>query len=434
MKKTLIYNCRALLMDEEGTVLNNAFVAVEGDKIASVGTTRPEGPFHQEIDGKGNVLMPGLVTAHTHIPMTLLRGYGGGCDLQTWLNQWIFPAEAKLDDQAVAAGTALGLAEMIANGITCIADMYMHTPAIAQQVLEAGISANLSVGGVYFGAPDQFSPDTCGDCGNQIRLTEEWHGAGDGQILVDASIHGEYTSNAPLWKWMADYAQKKGLGMHVHVSETQTEHQGSLDRNGKTPIQTLDQYGVWDTRAIAAHCVWTTPEDWAVMAAKGISCVHNPVSNLKLGSGVAQIPAMKKAGVNIALGTDGVSSNNSTDLFQEMKFAAVLHPGVSRDPLALQPLDALRMATCDGARALGRKTGRIAPGYTADLILVDFDRPNLTPCHSVTDNLVYSACGRDVVMNMARGNVIYKDGTYFTLDLEKIKFQVKNYAMPLIFG
>ena len=143
----------------------------------------------------------------------------------------------------------------------------------------------MPVGGVYFGAPDQFSPETCGDCGNQIRLTEEWHGAGDGQILVDASIHGEYTSNAPLWKWMADYAQKKGLGMHVHVSETQTEHQGSLDRNGKTPIQTLDQYGVWDTRAIAAHCVWTTPEDWAVMAAKGISCVHNPVSNLKLGSG-----------------------------------------------------------------------------------------------------------------------------------------------------
>ena len=332
MKKTLIYNCRALLMDEEGTVLNNAFVAVEGDKIASVGTTRPEGPFHQEIDGKGNVLMPGLVNAHTHIPMTLLRGYGGGCDLQTWLNQWIFPAEAKLDDQAVAAGTALGLAEMIANGVTCIADMYMHTPAIAQQVLEAGISANLSVGGVYFGAPDQFSPDTCGDCGNQIRLTEEWHGAGDGQILVDASIHGEYPSNSPLWKWMADYAQKKGLGMHVHVSETQTEHQGSLDRNGKTPIQTLDQYGVWDTRAIAAHCVWTTPEDWAVMAAKGISCVHNPVSNLKLGSGVAQIPAMKKAGVNIALGTDGVSSNNSTDLFQEMKFRPTPQLTATPDP------------------------------------------------------------------------------------------------------
>ena len=434
MKKTLLHNCRALLMDETGAILDNAYVVVEGDKIASVGTVRPEGPFDQEVDCSGNVLMPGLVNAHTHIPMTLLRGYGGGCDLQTWLHQWIFPAEAKLDPRAVAAGAGLGLAEMIASGTTTIADMYMHTPAIAQTILEAGISANLSVGGVYFGSPDDFSPDACGDCQNQIRLTELWHNAGNGQIQVDASIHGEYTSNAPLWQWMADYAQKKDLGVHVHVSETTAEHQGSLDRNGKTPIQTLDQYGVWDNRAIAAHCVWTTEEDWAIMAKKGVSCVHNPVSNLKLGSGVAPIPAMRKAGVNIALGTDGASSNNATDMFGEMKFAATIHTGVNLDPLAIQPMDVLRMATCDGAKALGRKTGQIKAGYTADLILVDFHRPNLTPCHSVADNLVYSATGRDVVMNMARGNIIYKDGVFFTLDLDKIQHEVKNYALPLIFG
>lgn len=421
-------------MDETGAILDNAYVVVEGDKIVSVGTSRPEGPFDQEMDCNGNVLMPGLVNAHTHIPMTLLRGYGGGCDLQTWLHQWIFPAEAKLDPRAVAAGTGLGLAEMIASGITTIADMYMHTPTIAQTILEAGISANLSVGGVYFGSPDDFSPDTCGDCQNQIRLTELWHNAGNGQIQVDASIHGEYTSNAPLWQWMADYAQKKDLGIHVHVSETTAEHQGSLDRNGKTPIQTLDQYGVWNNRAIAAHCVWTTEEDWAIMAKKGVSCVHNPVSNLKLGSGVAPIPAMRKAGVNIALGTDGASSNNATDMFGEMKFAATIHTGVNLDPLAIQPMDVLRMATCDGAKALGRKTGQIKAGYTADLILVDFHRPNLTPCHSVADNLVYSATGRDVVMNMARGNIIYKDGVFFTLDLDKIQYEVKNYALPLIFG
>lgn len=434
MKKTLLHNCRALLMDEAGSVLDNAFVLVEDDTIVSVGTVRPEGPFDQEIDCSGNVLMPGLVNAHTHIPMTLLRGYGGGCDLQTWLHQWIFPAEAKLDARAVAAGTGLGLAEMIANGVTTIADMYMQTPTIAQTILEAGISANLSVGGVYFGAPEDFSPDTCGDCQNQIRMTELWHNAGNGQILVDASIHGEYTSNAPLWQWMANYARKRSLGMHVHVSETEAEHQASLDRNGATPIQALDRYGVWDTRAIAAHCVWTTPEDWDIMASKGISCIHNPVSNLKLGSGIAPIPTMLKAGVNVALGTDGVSSNNATDLFSEMKFAATLHTGVSRDPLAIRPMDVLRMATCDGAKALGRKTGQIKAGYTADLILVDFHRPNLTPCHSVADNLVYSASGRDVVMTMARGRVLYKDGMFFTLDLEKIRYEVEHYALPLLFN
>lgn len=434
MERILLHHCRALLMDEAATVLDDAFVVVEGETIASVTPTRPAGAFTQEIDCGGNVLMPGLVNAHTHIPMTLMRGYAGGCDLHTWLNDWIFPAEAKLDDRAVRAGADLALAELIAGGVTTIADMYMHTPAIAQAVLAAGISANLSCGGVYFGAPGDFSPAACPDCDHQRQLTEEFHGAGNGQILVDASIHGEYTSNVPLWQWMADYAQRKGLGMHVHVSETQSEHEGSLTRWGLTPFRILDRYGVWDTRAIAAHCVWTTEDDWAGMAEKGVACVHNPVSNLKLGSGVAWIPAMKAAGVPVALGTDGVSSNNNQDMFEEMKFAAVLHNGVTRDPLALLPQDVLAMATREGAKALGRQTGRIAPGYVADLILVDFTRPHLTPCHSVMDNLVYAAHGSDVVMNMARGKIIYKDGTFLTLDLEKIQAEVKSYALPRLFG
>ena len=434
MESILLYHCRALLMDEENTLLDPAYVVVEGERIAAVSSTRPQGPFAQEIDCGGNVLMPGLVNAHTHIPMTLMRGYAGGCDLHTWLNDWIFPAEAKLDDRAVRAGADLALAELIAGGVTTIADMYMHTTAIAQAVLAAGISANLSCGGVYFGAPGDFSPAACPDCDHQRQLTEEFHGAGNGQILVDASIHGEYTSNVPLWQWMADYAQRKGLGMHVHVSETQSEHEGSLTRWGLTPFRILDRYGVWDTRAIAAHCVWTTEDDWAGMAEKGVACVHNPVSNLKLGSGVAWIPAMKAAGVPIALGTDGVSSNNNQDMFEEMKFAAVLHNGVTRDPLALLPQDVLAMATREGAKALGRQTGRIAPGYVADLILVDFTRPHLTPCHSVMDNLVYAAHGSDVVMNMARGKIIYKDGTFLTLDLEKIQAEVKSYALPRLFG
>ena len=434
MESILLYHCRALLMDEENTLLDPAYVVVEGERIAAVSSTRPQGPFAQEIDCGGNVLMPGLVNAHTHIPMTLMRGYAGGCDLHTWLNDWIFPAEAKLDDRAVRAGADLALAELIAGGVTTIADMYMHTPAIAQAVLAAGISANLSCGGVYFGAPGDFSPAACPDCDHQRQLTEEFHEAGNGQILVDASIHGEYTSNVPLWQWMVDYAQRKGLGMHVHVSETQSEHEGSLTRWGLTPFRILDRYGVWDTRAIAAHCVWTTEDDWAGMAEKGVACVHNPVSNLKLGSGVAWIPAMKAAGVPIALGTDGVSSNNNQDMFEEMKFAAVLHNGVTRDPLALLPQDVLAMATREGAKALGRQTGRIAPGYVADLILVDFTRPHLTPCHSVMDNLVYAAHGSDVVMNMARGKIIYKDGTFLTLDLEKIQAEVKSYALPRLFG
>lgn len=431
---TLFTHVTALLLDEAFTTLKDGYVAVEGSRITYVGPQRPQGAYDEVLDCTGKVMMPGLVNAHTHLPMTLMRGYGGGHNLQDWLQQYIFPAEARLDDRAVAAGAALGLAEMIACGITCVADMYLHTPAIAQQVLQAGISANLSCGGVYFGPEEDFSPDTCADCRHQQDLTEGWHGAGDGQILVDASIHGEYTSCPPLWRWMADYAQAHGLGMHVHVSETAAEHKACLDRRGLTPIQALDQYGVWDGRAIAAHCVYTTPEDWAIMARRGVSCVHNPYSNLKLGSGVAPIPAMLAAGVNVALGTDGMSSHNSADLFADLKLTALLHNGVGRDPLAMTARQALELATVGGARALGRDAGRIAPGAVADLILLDFDAPNLTPCHDVAENLVFAAHGSNVVMNMARGRVIYRNGTFLTLDLERIQDEVRRYALPLVFG
>lgn len=428
---TLIYNCTAALMDEAGTVLPGAFVAVEGSRITYVGRSRPQGSFEEKIDGKGGVLMPGFVNAHSHVPMTAMRGYGDGNNLQDWLNNYIFPVEARWDDRAIRACTDLGLAEMIASGITCIADMYGHSPAIAQEVAASGISANLSVGGVQF--TDGFDPATHNDCRVQRELTEQWHGYNDGQILVDASIHGEYTSHAPLWRWMTDYAREHGLGMHVHISETRTEHEACLARHGKTPIQILNDYGVWDGRAIAAHCVWTTPEDWAIMAEKGISAVHNPMSNLKLGSGIAPVPAMRKAGVNVCLGTDGVSSNNCTDFFGDLKIAAILHNGANCDPLALLPIDALRMATADGGKALGRETGVIAPGYTADLILVDFSHLNLTPCHSVLSNLAYAAHGSDVRMNMARGRVIYKDGDFLTIDIERVKREVADYALPLLF-
>lgn len=431
---TLFTNVTAVLMDEEKTVLKDAYVAVRGTTIQSVGTKRPAGTFREIIHGRGQVLMPGFVNCHTHIPMTLLRGYGGGCDLQTWLHAYIFPAEAKLDDRAVAAGAALGLAEMIASGVTCIADMYAHTGAIAQQVLEAGISANLSCGGVCFGAPEQFSPEGCSDCQAQRALTEQWHGAGDGQILVDASIHGEYTSCAPLWQWMADYAQAHGLRMHAHISETRSEHADSMARHGKTPLQILAQYGAWENGGIAAHCVYTTPEDWALMREKDVSCVHNPYSNLKLGSGIAPIPAMKRAGVNVTLGTDGMSSHNSADLFADLKLAAVLHNGAACDPQAVDPYEALKMATVNGGRALGRRTGKIEAGYDADLILVNFDTPHNFPCHDVVENLVYASHGCDVTMNMARGKVIYKNGTYYTIDLERVRQEVTRYALPLMFG
>ena len=431
----LFQNITAVLMDDGRTVLQNAYVAVEGGKIASVGTDKPAGEFDTVIDGTGKVLMPGFVNCHTHVPMTAMRGYGGGHNLQDWLNNFIFPAEDKWDDRALRAAADLGLAEMIASGVTTIADMYMRTGVIAQAALDAGVNANLSVGGVYFGDPTSFDPDKCGDCRAMRAMLERWHGAGDGQIIVDASVHGEYTSSAPLWEWMADYAREHKLGMHVHLSETEREHEECMVRHGgKTPAAVLAEHGVFDVRAIAAHCVWTTPEDWAIMAEKGVTAVHNPVSNLKLGSGVAPVPAMLKAGVNTALGTDGVSSNNSTDLFGEMKLAAILHNGVNLNPQAMDPYTALKMATVNGARALGRNTGRVAEGLDADLILVDFDAVNLIPCHDAVENLVYAAQGRNVVLTMGRGKILYQNGEFFTIDLDRVKSELKSYTLPRLFG
>ncbi|WP_297719746.1 amidohydrolase [Intestinimonas sp.] len=430
---TMIYNVTAVLMDPAHTVLPNAYVVVDGHQIVDFGAQRPQGFTGKCIDGKGGILLPGLVNAHTHVPMTAMRGYGDGNNLQDWLHNFIFPVEAKWDDRAVRACAALGLAEMIASGVTCIADMYMHTDAVLREVESAGISANVSCGGVQFEEP--FDPDKNHDCAVQRALTEQWHGRDDGRIRVDASIHGEYTSHAGLWDWMAQYAADHGLGMHVHLSETQTEHEACKSRHGgKTPAAVLAEHGVFDVRAIAAHCVWTTPEDWALLAEKGVSAIHNPVSNLKLGSGVAPVVDLKKAGVNVALGTDGVSSNNCTDFFGDLKLAAILQNGVRCDPLALTAWDALEMATVNGGKALGRKTGRIEKGYEADLILLDSEALNLIPCHDAANNLAYAAHGSNVVMNMARGKVIYKNGEFLTIDIDRVKKEVAGYALPLLFG
>lgn len=429
---TLFEHVTAVLMDEAHTVLPDAYVAVEGSKIQSVGQERPAGSFDQVIDGTGQVLMPGIVNCHTHIPMTLMRGYGGGHNLQDWLNDFIFPAEAKWDDRAIRAATGLGLAEMIASGVTCIADMYMRCDAIIEELLAAGMNANISCGATQFS--DEFDPNTHSDCVTQRHLTERWHGCNDGQIRIDASIHGEYTSHAPLWEWMARYAADHKLGMHVHLSETKTEHEACLARHGKTPAAVFAETGLFDVRTIAAHCVWTTPEDWAILARHGVSAVTNPMSNLKLGSGIAPVKGLIDAGVNVALGTDGVSSNNATDLFADMKLAAILTCGATLDPMAVTAWQALEIATVHGAKALGRNTGRVAPGCDADLILVDFHQPNLIPCHDVAENLVYAAHGSNVSLTMARGRILYQNGAFFTLDLDKVKQEVAQYAIPKLFG
>ena len=309
--------------------------------------------------------------------------------------------------------------------------MYYFCDDIIAEVVKSGISANIARGATVF--TDDFDPHTYPACAESVALAETWHNYNDGQIKIDACIHGEYTSNPKLWAWMADFAGKYGLQMHVHLSETKSEHTACLQRWGKTPAAVFEEYGLWNTPAIAAHCVWTTPEDWEIFKRHGVTAVHNPASNMKLASGAAPVAAMLDAGVNVALGTDGMSSNDNHDMFEEMKLAALLARVSSMDPMALSEAAVLKMATVNGAKAQGRNAGVVKAGAQADLILVDFRSPNLQPCHDVSANLIYSAHGSNVCMNMARGSVIYENGNFLTLDLDEIYREVERYAIPKLF-
>lgn len=435
--KLLLNDFTIVTMNRNREVLEHAHLIVENGQIQEVAAGPATGDFAEVIDGGGRqVLMPGLVNTHCHAPMTLMRGYGGGHDLQTWLNDYIFPVEAKLTPAAIRAGTELAAAEMIANGITTFADMYYFCDDMVETTLASGLNLNISRGVTAFAPVDR--PADYRPCAESVELAERWDGAGQGQIKVDMSIHGEYTSfQAPkIWRYLADCARDRGLGIHVHLSETKSEHEECIARHGVTPLQILDRAGVWDgTRGMCAHCVWVTPEDLELMARKNVSALHCPTSNLKLGSGIAPVARMRReAGVNVALGTDGASSNNNLDLFAEIKLAALLQSGANRDPKALSAWDALDMATTCGARALGRTdTGTLVPGNTADLIALDFEQPHLAPCHDALENLVYSARGSDVVLTMARGKILYQDGFFSTIDVDRMKYNLEE-ALPVLFG
>ena len=307
------------------------------------------------------------------------------------------------------------------------------TDEIAEAVAESGIKANIARGATLFG--EDFDFETHPACRELVALKEKWDGYDNGRIRVEASVHGEYTSDYRLWDALSEFAINEKVGMHVHLSETKAEHEQCLERNGLTPAQVLDCHHVFDTRAIAAHCVWVTPEDMRLLAKRGVTAVHCPVSNLKLASGCAPVTEMVKAGMNVALGTDSSASNNNLDLFEEMKAAALMAKVTSGDPKALPVEAVLMMATVCGARAQGREAecGMLKLGMDADLVLLDFTSPHLMPCHNVMSHLVYAASGHDVVMTMVRGQVLYAAGKYPTIDLDSVVRELSGYVMPRIF-
>lgn len=431
----LFQNATVLTMCDERPVLQNGFVGVAGGKVVYVGETAPEEPAARTIDCRGKFLLPGLVNAHAHTAMCLMRGYADDYTLQTWLYEKVFPVEARLDERAILAGARLGFAEMLCTGTTSASDMYFREPAVAALALECGMRVSLSNAVLAFDEAT-YDPEKDRAIQETRALIRDFHGAGNGRIRADAAIHAEYTSYPAVWRYVTDIARKNGLVLQVHVSETKKEHEECLARRGVTPTRALYDAGVFEAKVLAAHGVWLSDEDVDIFAEAGASVAHCPVSNLKLGSGIARLADMKRHGMNVALGTDGCCSNNTHDLFEEVKLAALLQKGVSGDPTCVTAYESLKMATVGGAKAQGRENeiGRIAEGFDADMILIDADSPILRPVYDPISTTVYSATGRDVCLTMVQGRILYENGQFTTIDVEQAMHEVEHYAVPIVRG
>ena len=407
------------ILDENFDYQKNLFVGVENGKIDYIGEKRPPHDYGEEVKGEGRLLMPGFFNVHAHSPMTLLRGYAENMKLQDWLNKKVFPFEAKLEGNDIYWGTTLAMAESLRNGIVSTSDMYYFMPDMGKAVMDSGCKANISRAIVSIEGVDDFKDYPSVD---ELKVAiKVFNGAGDGRIKIDACLHAEYTSNEYIAKSLADFAKFMGVGMQVHVAETKQEALECKERHdGRSPVKYLADSGIFDLNTTAAHCVWLDDEDYDILREKGVTVATNPCSNLKLASGICDVGGLLEKGVKVAIGTDGTASNNSLNFLEEMKAMALSAKVRANDPTVVTPKQALYAATRAGAEAQGRlDTGVMKQGYKADLIMLRTDVPNMHPVHDMANNVVYSASAADIVMTMVDGKVLYRDGEYTTIDIDK---------------
>ena len=423
--KTLIKNAWIITCNENFDVLKNQNILIENDIIKQISEKIPEGEY-DIIDAKGGIVMPGLVNAHTHSPMTFLRGYADGYPLEVWLNDHIFPKEALLNSEDVYWSSLVGIMEMIMSGTTLFSDMYDFCDAIADAVDESGIKALLSRGTTYFDPSVPFEKHK-----GTVESIELLSRRND-RISVAFAPHAVYTTTPEFIEHFSKLALDNNAILHIHLSETVTENENSLKKHGKTPTKLIYDSGAFNTKVLAAHCVHLTEEDISILKNGGATVAYNPSSNLKLGSGCADIISLKKAGIDISIGTDGTSSNNSLNMLKELHLASLLTCGTTQDPLAISAKDALKWAT--NAKALGfNNTGSIEVGKKADIVILSCDEPNMVPCHNPVSNVVYSANAGNVKYVFVDGKLLYKNGEFMTIDREKIYYNF-NKTIERIFN
>ena len=429
---TLISNVTIVTMNEKMQILFGAFLGVTDGKISYIGKTAPTEQPATIVDGTGMVAIPGLVNCHTHLATTALRGYLDDVSRNEALEQ-LLQKEAKMDNRGAKAAALLGIAECLRFGITSVSDLYYYPSATAEAAAEAGIKANVALSSYRFiDENEEFDFETDEQCRELVRVADKWHGYDDGRIRVDAGIHAEYTSNYKLWEGLAAYASEKGLGVQLHLAETDAETESCLDRTGLEPAQLLACHNLLNVPAAAAGCACLSENDRKILGKKKASGVALPLAAAKKGLPSAPITDCVKAGMNMALGTDGAVDCGNLDMFEVMRFAACGERVRGGDTTAMPAAAILMMATVCGARAQGRAetTGMLKEGMDADIVLVDFSAPHLMPCHNVVNGLVFGAKGGDVAMTMVRGKILYQNGAFPTIDLKSVVEELTGYAIP----
>jgi 5-methylthioadenosine/S-adenosylhomocysteine deaminase len=419
----LVLGGTLVTMDKDRRVIQDAGIAVEGGRIVAVGSSADIMRMYtaaERVDASGKLIIPGLINGHTHIPMTLFRGLADDLDLQDWLTKYIFPAEAKnVTEEFVRAGTRLGLAEMMRGGTTTYCDMYYFEDAIADETVKAGVRAVLGETVIDFPVADN---KTNAEAMAYVeKFVKKWQG--NDLVVPAVAPHAPYTVSEEHLKSIRAFSDRTGAPIVTHISETKREVDDSLKAKGASPVDYLERIGFLNNRVIAAHVVWPSDGEIAILKRAGVGVIHNPQSNMKLASGVAPVPKMMAAGLKVGLGTDGAASNNDLSMWEEMDTAAKLHKLISGDPKVMSAQEAFELATIRGAGALHleKEIGSIEKGKRADLVLVDRDALNQIPLYNVYSDLVYATKASDVQTVIINGRIVMRDRRLLTLDETAIK-------------
>ncbi len=407
--------------------IKKASILITDNKIQEISTKLNNNDADKIIDGTNKITMPGLINTHSHVAMTLLRGVGDDQSLQTWLNDYIWPREAKLNEELVYAGSKLAMAEMIKTGTTTFNDMYFYMEQTAKAVEESGMRSVLGHGMIDLGDSEKMKSELK----KTQKLIKSCHNTANGRVQVAVSPHAPYTCSEDILIESKKLADKHDLKLHIHVSETEQEVKDLQNDKNLTPFEYLDSIGLLDSNTIAAHGVWTTSDEMKILEEKKVSISHNPSSNMKLASGVAPITEYFKNNINVGIGTDGVSSNNNLDMFSEMKLTALLQKVNLLDPQVLPAQETFNMATKNGAKALNIDAGVIEENKLADIILVDTLVPHMNPVRNPLSNIIYSALGNDVDTVICDGKILLENKNLTTLNEQEIIEDAKVAALEL---